>query len=58
MIGNDHGLAVDHQFDGARWLVPTRRWELDRQLNEEPQPQVRWALGLSMEKPAWFRPSL
>ena len=28
------------------------------QLNEEPQPQVRWALGLSIEKPAWLRPSL
>jgi hypothetical protein len=26
--------------------------------NDWPQPQVRWALGLSIEKPAWLRPSL
>ena len=28
------------------------------QLKEEPQPQVRWAFGLSIEKPVSLRPSL
>lgn len=27
------------------------------QLKLCPQPQVRWALGLLIEKPAWVRPS-
>ena len=58
VVGHEHGFAVDHQFDGAGWLFRARGRGLVGQLNEEPQPQVRWALGLSMEKPAWLRPSL
>ena len=49
-------LADEHpRPPGGGWAVPRRG---SAQLNDEPQPQVRWALGLSIEKPAWLRPSL
>ena len=50
---NDKRLAEAGRWSGP---CPDRR---DRvQLNDWPQPQVRWALGLSIEKPASWRPSL
>jgi len=60
------GNLVDGTVDGQLKGGPTRRGRpvrpvagpVYRQLNDEPQPQVRWALGLSIEKPAWLRPSL
>ena len=51
--GRDGGAAVDGEAD----VVAGRRRQ-GRQLKDCPQPQVRWALGLSMEKPAFCRLSL
>ena len=45
----------------ARRAARRRSWpelSLRVQLKLEPQPHVRLALGLLIEKPAWLRPSL
>ncbi|GIS98581.1 MAG: hypothetical protein CM1200mP26_02940 [Acidimicrobiales bacterium] len=48
-----------------RWDQPSEGRSIEqtvcdqkRQLNDWPQPQVRWAFGLSIENPASFKPSL
>ena len=46
---------LDERLD-AFWLRDASA--SDGQLKLEPQPQVRLALGLLIENPAWLRPSL
>lgn len=55
--------TLPSSFDGRTAArAPTPASGVERtggdQLKDEPQPQVRWAFGLSIENPAWFRPSL
>ena len=47
--------ALVRARDQRNALIGPRR---EGQLNDWPQPQVRWAFGLSMAKPASLRPSL
>ncbi len=52
--GHGRGRAADlHGLSDE-----TRAGRAGAQEKELPHPQVRWAFGLSMEKPAWLRPSL
>ena len=61
LVGPDGNRSRSHRrgVGSERARRAARRvLELSAQLKLDPQPQVRLALGLLIEKPAWLRPSL